>query len=436
MTHAKYAADLPPGPRRWPSAQTLRHWHNPLGFEQALLERHGEPFTLRTRPVGPLVVVSDRESVHAVLTGDPGVFQAGRANGRILPILDCESVLLLDGDEHHQRRRVLMPAFRADSVRRLADTIVGETERAIGRWPLGRPFALLPSLRSVTLAVILRAVVDVPDPAVHDQLAARLRQMLGLGSMAALWMSRRRRSWWSPASIFEHHRRAVYTLVGREIRRRRQEHSQVGDVLDLLMMAVDSDGATLTDRSICDEVSTLLMAGYETTSTALAWAFERVLRHPPVLEQARAALSEPGSRYIDALVRESLRSRPPLLDAVRRVANPVAVGGRSIPAGATVMVSVPLVHHRESVYSSPAAFRPERFIGSRPGPSEWVPFGGGQRRCLGADLALLEMTQVITTVLARTELAADRPEPERCRLLGTTLVPSRQASVVLNSRLG
>lgn len=401
-----------------------------------MLERHGEPFTLRTRPVGPLVVVSEPESVHTVLTGDPDTYRAGQANGRILPILDCESVLLLDGDEHRHRRHLLMQAFRAASVNRLADTVVRETELAIDGWPVGRPFALLPSLRGITLEVILRAVVDVPDPAVHAELARRVRQMLGPGSMAALWLSRRHRSWWNPGSVFERHRRAVHLIVGRELQRRRQDDSRAGDVLDLLMHGAGRDGSPLMERSICDEVVTLLMAGYETTSTALGWAFERMLRHPVILERTRAAVREQDSVYLDALVRESLRSRPPLLDAVRYVRQPVTLGEHSIPAGAVVMVSIPLVHHRELAYPSAAAFCPERFLERRPGPAEWVPFGGGRRRCLGAHLAMLEMSKVIATVVGHTVLEADRSEPEQARLFGTALVPSRRATVVLQSRHG
>lgn len=363
---------LPPGPRLWPTVQTLRHWHDPIGFERAVLERHGEPFTLLTRPVGPVVVVSEPESVHTVLTGDPDVYRAGQANGRILPILDCESVLLLDGEKHRQRRHLLTPAFRAGSVRRLADTVARETELEIRRWPVGKSFALLPILRSITLEVILQAVVDVPDPAVHAELAWQVRRMLGPGSMAALWLSRRHRSWWSPGSVFERHRRSVHLVVGREIERRRRDDARAGDVLDLLVDGTNPDGSPLTDRSICDEVVTLLMAGYETTSTALGWAFERVLRHPVVFERTRMAGGETDFVYLDAVVCESLRSRPPLLDAVRWTAQPVTLGGRSIPTGTTVMVSIPLVHQREQAYPLPyplISVRNGSCWGGRPQPS-------------------------------------------------------------------
>ena len=416
----------------------MRLWHDPLGFQQATRERYGEPFTVRMHPVGPLVVVSDPESVHHVLTGDTETFQAGRANGRILPILDCESVLVADGEKHRHRRHLLMPSFRSASVAHLADTVAGETERAIQGWPVDRPFSLLPSLRDITLEVILRAVISVPDRASHRELAVRVRRMLSPTASAALWLGRGPRGWWSPASIFEHHRRAVHAFVGDEMARRRRQPgcAEPADVLDVLMAGTAADGAPLDDRSICDEVVTLLLAGHETTSTALAWAFDRMLRHPPVLDRARAAIAEDDNDYMDALIRESLRSRPPLVDAVRATTAPVTLAGRDIPAGAIIMVSIPLVHHREDVYPAPEAFSPQRFLEHRPGPSEWVPFGGGPRRCLGAHLAVLEMTKVIAAVLAGADLQPDLAQPEHARLYGTALLPSRGASVVMRGSPG
>ena len=178
----------------------------------------------------------------------------------------------------------------------------------------------------------------------------------------------------------------------------------------------------------------MLLAGHETTSTALAWAFERTLRHPQVLDRARLAVAEGDGVYLNALIMESLRSRPPLVDAVRMTTEPMTLGGRNIPVDTIIMASIPLVHHRDDVYPQPEAFMPQRFLENRPGPSQWVPFGGGSRRCLGAELALMEMTKVIATVLARADLEPDRPQPEHPRLYGTAMLPSRRASVVMRAR--
>ena len=401
-----------------------------------MLERYGEPCTLRTHPVGPLIVVSRPDSVRAVLTGDGDTFQAGRANGAILPILERDSLLRADGEQHRRRRHLMAPAFRAASVDRLADLVVGQTRTAIARWPIGRPFALLPSLRTITLEVILGAIISVPEQAGHAELAWRVRRLLGPAALAAIWLGSRPRRSYSPARVFEHHRQALHLLVRREIQRRRQhagEHSR-GDVLDRLMAGRDENDAPLDDRAICDEVVTLLIAGHETTSIALAWMFERLVRHPAVLAQAHDATTDDDTEFLDAVVKESLRTRPPLLDTVRMVTRPVALGGRTVPAGAVVMVSIPLVHRRPDVYPDSEVLRPERFLGTRPAPFEWVPFGGGARRCLGADLALMEMTNVLATVLARTHLEADRGQHEPARLLGTALVPSRRGTIIVRGR--
>jgi cytochrome P450 len=402
-----------------------------------MLERYGEPCTLRTYPVGPLVVVFRPDSVRALLTGDAETFQAGRANGAILPILEPDSLLRADGERHRRRRHLLAPAFRAASVDGLADRVVGQTQAAIERWPIGRPFALLPSLRTITLEVILGAIISVPEQADHAELAWRVRRLLGPAALAAIWLGNRPRTSYSPARVFEHHRQALHVLVRREIQRRRQhagENSR-GDVLDRLMAGRDENDAPLDDRAICDEVVTLLIAGHETTAIALAWMFERLVRHPAVLAQARRATTCGDTGFLDAVVKESLRTRPPLLDTVRMVTRPVALAGRTIPAGAVVMVSIPLVHRREDTYPDAQELRPERFLGTQPAPSDWVPFGGGARRCLGADLALMEMTHVLATVLARTDLEADRVQHERARLLGTALVPSRRGTIIVTGRL-
>lgn len=422
---------LPDGPGLAAVGQTVRLWHDPVAFQQQALRRYGEPFTLRIKPIGELVVVADPETVLGIFRGDPETFRAGRANGRILPILDCQSLLLADGEEHRQRRLVLLPAFRRDRVSELDETVRGAAHTAMAQWPVGRAFPLLPSLRALTLRVILRAVIAVPGPAARADLAAAVTRLLAPASSAALWWGRGRRRRWSPLGIFERRRAAVHVLVRDEIRRRRRASEEPPrDILDILMGAVGSDGLPLDDEAMCDEVVTLLIAGHETTSIALAWTFERVLRSPAVLERARAAARDGEPGYLDALVMESLRSRPPLVDSVRTLGADTTICGHALPTDTTVMVSIPLVHQRADLYPEPADFRPERFLGQHPKPHEWVPFGGGGRRCIGAELATFEMRTVVTSVLAQADLRAARTGPEHSRLLGTALTPSRRCEVV------
>jgi cytochrome P450 len=387
-------------------------------------------------PVGELVVVSDPGLVHDVLTGDPEIFRAGEANGRILPILDCHSLLLFDGERHRHRRRLLWPAFHGGAMGRLHDVVVEATDRQVDGWPVGRPFPLLPSMRALTLEVILRAVIDTPRPA-QAELAARVRRMLAPSASAALVLPRRhQQAWWSPARIFLRRRAAVDALLVDELRRRRNGSAAdgPGDVLSLLMHALDDDGQPLPDTHICDELATLLIAGHETTSTALNWAFERILRHPSVRDRITEEIPRGDHAVLDAVVWETLRARPPLVDAVRALGCPVELGGHHLPAGAVVMVAIPLVHTRDDLFPEPHRFLPERFAESRPNPSAWVPFGGGPRRCIGAELATFEMKTVLATVLPRTRLIPAEPPAERVRLAGTALVPDRGGSVILTQR--
>jgi len=418
--------------------QTLRMWRDPVGFQTAAQARFGEPFVQRFHPVGELVVVSDAGTARAIFMGDPETFRAGEANGKILPILGCGSLLLADGVHHRRRRHVLTPAFHGTRVTDLGDQIVCQTREAMARWPADRAFRLLPSLQTITLNVILRAVIDTATPGAQAELARRARLMLAPAAGAALLLGRGHRAWWSLGGIFGRREAAVHALVREELARRRRDQSQPTrpDALGSLMAASDDEGRPLDDGDICDEVVTLLIAGHETTSVALAWAFERVLRHATVLDRVREGVAAGRDDvYLDAVVKETLRSRPPLIDAVRTLGHPLTIGGCDLTAGSTVMVSIPLVHHRPELYPDPHRFLPDRFLAGRPGPYDWIPFGGGARRCIGAELASFEVSTVLSTVLAGADLRAERVEPEQTRLLGTALIPARGGSVTLRRRL-
>jgi len=411
---------------------------NPLGFLNRALDRYGDTFTLRVLPVGELVVTCDPTVVETVF-GDPITFRAGEANGRILPILDCHSLLLSDGERHHDRRQLLAPAFHGTHVTRLHDHIVGCAERELDRWPMGKRFRLLPSMRSITLEVIIEASIDIPDAQKRVELISGVRKMLAPASSAALWLKRRdQRSRLSPGQIFERRRGAVHALIGHETRRRRQAHDagHYQDVLSVLMSALDREGRPLADADVCDEITTLLIAGHETTSVGLTWVFERLLRHPGALDRLRSDMTAGEHAYLDATIQETLRVRPPLTDAVRVATKSVDLAGHHLPPGTMIMIAIPLVHARADLFERPLSFSPERFLGTHPSPHHWIPFGGGPRRCIGAALATFEMATVIATVLARADLHAALAVSEPARLFGTALVPSGGGAVTLGRRFG
>ncbi len=444
---------LPPGPPLPATLQSLAFIARPLPFLSACRRRYGDVFTLRTLFSGPTVVVGAPALIREVFTGPARVLRAGEANAAVVgPVLGRHSVLTLDGAEHLRQRRLLLPPFHGDRLRAYERTMREATHTAIERWPVGRPFALLPEMQAITLEVILRTVFGTRPGAREERLARALRDLLapttGLPRLLVYALTRGRHGDPARARSLRVALARADDLLYREIAERREDRDLADrvDVCSVLLVARDEEGRALTDEEVRDELMTLLVAGHETTATALAWVFERLLRHPGAREVAERELAAGDTRgreadevgraerygYLDAVIKETLRVRNVLAGVSRRLAEPREVGGHLLPAGTTVLPSITLAHRRADRFPRPGEFRPERFLG--PGPPDtytWIPFGGGQRRCLGAAFALLELRTVVRTVLERTHLEpVGRAEPIRRR--GITLGPGRGARVVMS----
>jgi cytochrome P450 len=427
---------LPPGPRLPKLLQTARVAADPLRFYQQSQRRYGDLFTLRYHPFGTLVYVCDPHAIKQIFTGDPAVFHAGDANQFMEPLLGRRSVLLLDRDEHMRMRKLMLPAFHGKSVTRYGEVIGDIARRDLESWPVGEPFALRPRMQSITLEVILRAVFGIDDRERMERLRPHLSTMLEINPIFGIAPFLRidigpRFGW----GRFARARAAADAMIYDEIARRRADPdiADRGDVLSLLLQSRDDAGG-LTDAELRDELITLLIAGHETTATALAWAFERLLRHPDVLARLRAELEAGEDGYLEAVVKETLRSRPVVMDVGRSLTAPVSLNGYELPAGVMVVPMITLVQSSDAVHDDAQAFRPERFLDGQPAPYTWIPFGGGVRRCLGASFATFEMKVVLSTILPAAELRASRPEPERQRLRNVTFVPEHGGEVVLERR--
>ncbi len=430
---------LPPGPRLPKLAQTAAWMTWPLGFVEECRRRFGPLFTLRIVGLGTIVIVSDPDVIRDVFAGDRDVFHAGEANATALePVLGAHSLLLLDGERHLLQRRMMLPPFHGEAVRAYGERIAELARAEVARWPVGEPFALRDRARAITLEVILRAVIGVRD---QDRLA-KLRELLprlldfSLIAMGIVWvypqildtrLSHRHRSYRT--------RVEVDRLLFEEISEHRADPGGRDDVLALLIAARDERGEPLSDQALRDQLVTLLLAGHETTTTALAWCFERLVRHPAVLARLEDELSsdDGGERYLDAVVNETLRVRPVVDGVWRQLTAPATVGGYRLPAGIRVMPSILLVQ-RSDAYGDAERFRPERFLDGPAPPYTLIPFGGGPRRCIGASFAIMEMKAIIREVLGAVELSAADPRPERMRLQHITLVPSRGGRVVVTRR--
>jgi cytochrome P450 len=402
----------------------------PHGFLERCRRRYGDVFTVNIAPYGRMVFVADPALIRQVFTGDTRVFHVGGVRGRVLgPMLGKHSLLLLDEDEHMRERKLMLPAFHGEALRRYPELIEEIAEAEVSGWPVGEAIALRPRMQAITLEVILRLVIGVRDPGALARLRGLLGRLLEQPTTLLFLATAVERdiSWFRPWRRFLSIRAAADELIYGEIAKRRSDPS--GD--DILSLLVQSSGDALTDEELRDELMTLLIAGHETTATALAWAFERLTRHPAVLGRLR----EGDPAYLDAVIKETLRVRPVVMEVGRDLTEDTHIGSWELPAGTRVMSSIALVQKAEEHWSDPRAFNPDRFLdGSGPAPYTWIPFGGGPRRCIGASFATTEMAAIIPLVLKHFDLAPDSPEPERSQTRNVTQVPARGAKVILTRR--
>lgn len=430
---------LPPGPKAPGPLQALRYTLDPLGFLARYQRRYGDVFTVSFPYFGRIVYVASPELVKAVFTGAPTRFHAGEANATVLePALGPNSVLTLDEAPHMRQRKLLLPPFHGESVRRYGETIRETTLREIESWPVGEPFALRPHMQRITLSVILRAVFGVHD----ERRLARAERLIDefgerVNRVVSMPFLRRDFGRWSPWRRFLGAREALDEFVYEEIelRRREAEVEERDDVLSLLLGARHEDGTPMSDEELRDELVTVIGAGHETTATALAWAMERLLRAPRALARLRESIAGGEDDYLDATVKETLRARPVILDVARKLTEPAEIGGYRLPAGTFVLPAIAALHYREDLFPAPQEFRPERFLDGRTDNYAWIPFGGGVRRCIGAAFAEYEMRIVLRAILERADLSAPDPKPERVKIRNITLAPGKGARVVLNRPL-
>jgi cytochrome P450 len=429
---------LPPGPSAPISVQSM-HWTvRPIAMLERCARRYGDAFTIRLAGAGDVVVLSDPAAVKEVFTGDPDVLHAGEANAILEPVVGRHSLLLLDGPQHLRQRKLMLPPFHGARMQRYGEVMRSATEREMERWPQGEPFALRERTQAITLEVIMRAVFGIEDAERLEELRAPLAELLDVSSRRfAVLILGALRAYTGPGSpwhAFERASRRVDTILFEEIARRRADPdvAEREDVLSMLLSARDEHGDTLSDQELRDELMTMLVAGHETTATALAWTWERLLRRPAILARLEREVSAgEGDAYLDAVVKEALRLRPVIMMVMRRLTRPLTVAGLELPAGTNVGPCIYLVHRRPEVYANPAEFRPERFLESPPDTYSWIPFGGGIRRCVGAAFAQYEMKVVLRTMVERAQLRAARPRFERPRRRSITLAPAEDGQVVL-----
>jgi cytochrome P450 family 135 len=432
---------LPPGPSEPPLVQTLRWLLRPISFLESCRRRFGDAFSITFLGFqSPMVMLSDPEAIRALYTVPGHTLPPGRTLA-LQPIMGSRSLLLLEGREHLARRKLMLPPFHGARMRAYEATVREVVAREVSTWPSDEPFALHPRMQAITLEVILQAVFGVTDSADSPplgsklpglapsaRLAERLGQLLAQTSSPGLQFGvllSRRLGGPDPLARLQALRQEIDALLAAEIAARRAEPGE--DILSLLIAARFEDGEPMDDAEIRDQLMTLLLAGHETTATGLAWTFDLLLRHPRVLQKLTEGDDD---AYLRAVVAESLRLRPVVPLAGRRLSEELRLNGHVLPPGTDVTPAIWLAHTRPDRYPEPYAFRPERFLADAPATYAWIPFGGGVRRCIGAAFAEMEMRVALDEIVRRRALRPASSTAEKVARRNVTFSPARGTMVI------
>ncbi|GAP96292.1 cytochrome P450 [Leptolyngbya sp. NIES-2104] len=429
----------------------LQEWQwvaDPVGYMENAAKQHPDMFSAGLLSGRHLVFVNHPQAIQEVLTSDRKRFIAPGESNRILsPLIGDASVIMLDGDRHKRRRQLLMPPFHGERMRAYGDLICQLTEKVMSQHSIAQPFNMRSTMQEISLQVILEAVFGVTGGEQFEPLRAAITKMcelfhnpLSASFLFFPWMQRDLGAW-MPWGRFLRDRGEIDKLLYAEIAdRRRQDNRDRVDILSMLLAARDENGEPMTDPELRDELMTLLFAGHETTATAMAWALYWIHHLPEVREkllQEIAALGDdpdPMSLarlpYLSAVCNETLRLYPVAMLTFSRIVNePLELLGHPLQPGTAVVGCIYLLHHREDLYPDSHQFKPERFLEQQFSLFEFMPFGGGARRCIGEALAMFEMKLVLATILSRFELALVDRRPEVPRRRGVTLAPSGKVKI-------
>ncbi len=440
---------LPPGPGTPSLLQLAAFLYEPRPFLEGARAAHGDIITLRLPSMFTLIQVNQPEHVKAIFRLPSDVAHAGEANAVLEPFLGPHSLLMLDGERHLRHRRLMLPPFRGERMRAYGDAMQSLTEESMARWPVGRTFALQDHTQQITLDVIIRTVFGLGDEA--TALRASLQKTLSLldDPMYVVRFAQHDLGPWSPWGKYLRLRATIQRELLGFIRARREatDLDERSDILSMLLLATDETGAPLSDDEVHDELITMLIAGHETTATALSWTFHRLTQHPQILakvfdEVDVTSAEDAGERtahpYLDAVIKETLRIHPVIPGIGRVLQEPMELAGYTLPKGSTLACSILLAHFNERVWPEPDRFDPTRFLpggaATKPTAYTYFPFGGGTRRCIGEAFALFEMRIVLATVLRKLRPVAAPGVTIRTARRNITLSPSDRMPIVFHDR--
>ena len=444
---------LPDGPQMSTFRRRMKFLFQPLQYVEDFAKAYGDNFTIWGRKGTNIVYFSHPQALQQIFTADSSHFGSGRGNQSLRFLLGDNSLILLDGDRHHRQRQLLTPPFHGDRMRAYGETICEITQQITNDWKIGKPFKIRGSMQEITLRVILRVVFGLDEGQRFQELRRLLTSLLDeisspLMSSAIFFPSIQTDfGAWSPWGRIVRLRQQVDELIYALIQERRAESNQNRqDILTLMMSAADEDGQPMSDEELHDELMTLLVAGHETTASALTWAFYWIDYLPEVRDKLLPELDSLGNNpdpsliaklpYLTAVCQETLRIYPIAMNAFFRVVeSPIEIMGYEIPVGTAIIPSIYLAHHREEVYPQPNQFKPERFLERQFSPYEYLPFGGGNRRCIGMAFAQYEMKLVLATILSRFQVSLVNKRPAHPVRRGLTVAAPSGMQMVANLRV-
>lgn len=445
---------LPDGPQTHPWIQTQEWLMHPLEYLEDCAQRYGDIFTLRIGPVfTPQVFVSDPKAIQQIFATDPKHLDSGEAAGIKSVLIGQRSLLALEGKPHQRQRKLLTPPLHGERMLTYGALIRSVTEQQTQQWQVGEPFPVLPSMQAISFEIILKAVFGLEDGPRYQILKDRLIALLNpkapliRGLMFVFPWLQQDLGAWSPWSRFLYQIQQIDEVIYTEIRDCKEtDPTARTDILSLMMAARDEQGQPMTDVELRDELITLLIAGHETTASSLAWALYWIHQRPEVHEKLRQELAGLGTDpdpnvifrapYLNAVCCEALRLYPVAMLALNRVVkSPLELLGYRLEPGTLIVPCIYLTHHREALYPEPKQFRPERFLERQFAQYEYLPFGGGNRRCIGMAFALFEMKLVLATVLSRWQMTVAEAQPLRPVRKGALLAPAEGAQMVIKARL-
>ncbi|BAZ42819.1 cytochrome P450 [Calothrix sp. NIES-4101] len=444
---------LPEGSRKASLQRLLKLIFQPIQYMEDNAKNYGDTFTLFNKSGNHLVYFCSPQALQQIYTADPSYFDAGRSNRGLGFLVGANSLIVLDGDRHSQQRQLLTPPFHGDRMRTYGDTIREITQQVMEEWEVGKPFNIRSSMQEVSLRVILRVVFGLDAGENLENLRNLLSSLLDFISYPLMSTSlffrflQKDLGAWSPwgwvINQIQQIDELIYALIAE---RKTEDYQNRQDILSLMMTARYDDGQGMSDVELRDELITLLLAGHETTASALTWAFYWIDYLPEVRENLLTELNSVDKNlqlsniaklpYLTAVCQETLRIYPIIMTSFPRVVKkPIEIVGYNLPVGTVIIPGIYIAHHREEVYPEADKFKPERFLERQFSAYEYLPFGGGNRRCIGLAFAMYEMKIVLATVLSKYQVSLVNKRPLKPVRRGLTVATPGSMKMVAKHHL-